>query len=331
MIITDKNAADFGISKVHYNPAFLFKNNHVNTVYPFLFRSGPNPIFVRERWLTDDDDFFDLDFIKNNSKSILIILHGLEGSSSSQYVKGLVNTMSDTQIDICAVNHRSCSGELNKTKGFYHSGFTKDLRYIIQKLELLYDEIFIAGFSLGGNIALKYAGEEGESISSVIKSIAAVSVPIHLSSSSKKLNAWYNIPYSIQFLQTLKKKAIAKALMFDNTLPFANEYASIKTLLEYDNKVTAPLHDFSDAEDYYAKSSSLPLLSNIKTQTLLINASDDSFLSQECMPLDIAKNHENFHFLSTMFGGHVGFATFKAPVYWIDNLLKEWVLKNKTK
>lgn len=331
MIINDKNAADFGLSSIDYNPAFLFKNNHLNTVYPFLFRGGPKPIFTRERWFTDDDDFFDLDFIKNNSKSVLIILHGLEGSSASQYVQGLVNTMSDTQIDICAVNHRSCSGELNRTVGFYHSGFTKDLRHIVRKLELKYEEIFIAGFSLGGNIALKYAGEEGKNISPVIKSIAAVSVPCHLSSSSKKLNAWYNIPYALQFLQTLKKKAIAKALMFDNSLPFADEYASIKTLLEYDNKVTAPLHDFSDAEDYYAKSSSLPLLSNIKTQTILINASDDSFLSRECMPFDIAKNHENFHFLETMYGGHVGFATYKASLYWIDNLLKEWVLNSKKK
>lgn len=327
MIINKENVEYFGLTSSEYSPTFLFRNHHINTMYPFLFRSGAIPIFKRERWNTEDGDFFDLDFVNKNSSSVLIILHGLEGSSSSQYVRGLTNIMADIDIDICAVNHRSCSGELNKTIGFYHSGFTTDLRFIVQKLSFQYEKIFIAGFSLGGNMALKYAGEEGENISKKVIAVAAVSVPCHLSSSAKRLNEWYNMPYSIQFLQTLKKKAIAKSNLFNNSLPYTNEYVKIKTLLEYDNKVTAPLHGFKDAEDYYAKSSSLPLLENIKTQTILINANDDSFLSDECMPFDIAENNGHFHFLQTRFGGHVGFAKLRSSEYWIDKRLREWVIK----
>ena len=169
MIINKENVGDFGLTSSEYSPTFLFRNHHINTMYPFLFRSGDIPIFKRERWNTEDGDFFDLDFVNKNSSSVLIILHGLEGSSSSQYVRGLTNIMADIDIDICAVNHRSCSGELNKTIGFYHSGFTTDLRFIVQKLSFQYEKIFIAGFSLGGNMALKYAGEEGENISKKVQ------------------------------------------------------------------------------------------------------------------------------------------------------------------
>jgi hypothetical protein len=329
MIINNSNAGDFGIPDIKYNAKLLFRNNHFNTIYPFLFRGGQNPKYNRERWDTEDGDFIDLDFIKKQSDSLLIILHGLEGSSNSQYVRGLINAMSNTSIDICAVNHRSCSGELNKTRGFYHSGFTKDLRYIISKFVSLYDKIYLSGYSLGGNMALKYAGEEGDNINPKIKAIAAVSVPCDLSSSAIELNAWYNRPYAIQFLQTLKKKAIAKATMFDNTLPYAIEYPKINTLLEYDNKVTAPLHGFTDAEDYYAQSSSLPYLSKIKTQSILINASDDSFLTKKCMPIDIANNNPYFHCLVTKYGGHVGFARWGSNEYWIDTIVKQWILSNK--
>ena len=280
------------------------------------------PDYQRVRWETEDGDFFDLDFVNKGAKSVVILLHGLEGSSSSQYILGITNALSAFPIDVCAVNHRSCSGELNRTLGFYHSGYTKDLAFIVSELSKKYEKVSAVGYSLGGNMLLKYLGTH--EVPAEFKTGVALSVPAHLSSSAVRLNHWTNRPYAIQFLKTLNKKAVAKAKQFPEVLDY-RKFQNIATLYEFDNKVTAPLHGFVDAEDYYAQSSSAQFLHNIQVPTLLVNAVDDSFLAPPCFPFEIAQDNPNFHFYAPKQGGHVGFARLKSNAYWSDDMVVRWL------
>jgi hypothetical protein len=279
------------------------------------------PNYQRVRWITSDDDFIDIDIISKNSRKALILLHGLEGSSGSQYIKGIVHAIQDMDYDIFAMNHRSCSGEINKTSTMYHSGFTQDLTMVLSKL-VEYSSIAVVGFSLGGNIILKYLGNH--SVPKNLKTAIAISVPVDLMSSAVRLNHWKNRPYAIQFLQTLKKKGIAKAKQFPELLDI-KQILQIQTLREFDNLVTAPLHGYKDAEDYYIKASSKPELKNISIPTLLINAQNDTFLAPPCFPYEISKNHKNFHFMAPKFGGHVGFSLNLTNQSFIDEVVVDWL------
>jgi len=291
-------------------------------MYPYAMRRNNIPDYQRVRWETEDGDFFDLDFVNKGAKSVVILLHGLEGSSSSQYILGITNALSAFPIDVCAVNHRSCSGELNRTLGFYHSGYTKDLAFIVSELSKKYEKVSAVGYSLGGNMLLKYLGTH--EVPAEFKTGVALSVPAHLSSSAVRLNHWTNRPYAIQFLKTLNKKAVAKAKQFPEVLDY-RKFQNIATLYEFDNKVTAPLHGFVDAEDYYAQSSSAQFLHNIQVPTLLVNAVDDSFLAPPCFPFEIAQDNPNFHFYAPKQGGHVGFARLKSNAYWSDDMVVRWL------
>jgi uncharacterized protein len=328
MLIDKNNALDFGLSNAWYKPSLIFKNHHVNTIYPYALRKNINPQYIRERKETVDIDFYDLDFVYKGSSSIAVLLHGLEGGSNSQYILGLTAALKEEAIDVCAVNHRSCSGEMNRKITLYHSGFIDDLISIIEDLAIKYDNIFIVGYSLGGNMTLKYLGSH-LSIPSQVKAAVVFSVPCHLSSSAVMLNHWKNKAYTIQFLNTLNKKIVEKAKQFPDQLnPL--DYKGIRTLYEYDNKVTAPIHGFYDAEDYYEKSSSKQYLHNIRIPALLVNALDDSFLAPLCFPYEIAAGNEYFHLLATKYGGHVGFAGIKHNNYWSDQIVKDWI-KNYSK
>lgn len=309
-----------------YKPSLLFKNHHFNTMYPYGFRRREHPPYTRERWETPDGDFFDLDFVKKGCDTVIVLLHGLEGSSSSQYILGVSRALTNQPYDLCAVNHRSCSGELNRTLGFYHSGFTCDLAQIVETLSRKYSKVAAIGYSLGGNMLLKYLGTHAVPVN--FYTALAFSVPAHLSSSAVMLNHWTNRPYAVQFLKTLNKKAVAKAKQFPEILDY-RQFEKIATLYEFDNKVTAPLHGFSDAEDYYAQSSSAQFLQNIQVPTLLVNALDDSFLAPPCFPYEVAHDHPSLHFYASPKGGHVGFASFDSTNYWSDNLVISWLTQLK--
>jgi uncharacterized protein len=204
----------------------------------------------------------------------------------------------------------------------YHSGFTHDLEMVVERLGKRYDKIKVVGYSLGGNMLLKYLGTAD--VHPKIVSGCAVSVPLDLLSSAKRLLHWSNKAYTIQFLLTLNKKIGAKAAQFPDQLK-PNQYKGIKTLWEYDDKVTAPLHGFVDALDYYEKASSKPTLHHIKIPTLCINALDDPFLAPPCFPYEIADNHDHFHFMESTHGGHVGFGGLNSRTYWSDLVIGQWL------
>ncbi len=307
-----------------YKPHFLLRNGHINTFYPYFFRKRPSIPYIRKRIKTDDGDFFDVDWLlQTKNRRLAILLHGLEGSSSSQYIGGTSLTLSRHAFDIAAINFRSCSGEMNLNPCMYHSGFTKDLHLFVQLHQDHYDEIFICGFSLGGNVAMKYAGDQHYVLSDKIKAITGISVPCDLRAGSIKLRERQNRLYELKFLETLLKKVKKKHEKDPDTIDI-QRINDVKSLWDFDDFFTAPLHGFADAEDYYRRCNSKQFLKNISIPALMINAADDTFLPDESYPYEEATKNQNLFLLVTKYGGHVGFTTFGTPYYWNETRILEF-------
>lgn len=295
-------------------PKWLF-SGHLETIYPSLFRKVVAPNAVKERIITIDGDFLDLDWYRQGKSKLVIISHGLEGNSTRAYMLGMVNSFLKTGYDVLTWNFRSCSDEMNKQVIFYHSGATYDLDLVVKHACDAYEEINLVGFSLGGNLTLKYLGEKGNSLSKIHRGVA-ISVPLHLGSSSKKISETENTLYSKRFLRSLKKKVIEKSEAHPGQIP-VETLRNIKTLADFDDFFTGPLHGFADAEEYYEVNSSLYFLDQIKVPTLVLNALNDPFLSEKCFPTTLAKSLDQVYFEFPKHGGHVGFspANSEKPFY----------------
>jgi len=231
----------------------------------------------------------------------------------------MANVFFKNDFDVLAWNYRGCSEEMNHQLRFYHSGATDDLDYVIKHVlsSGQYEAIHLIGFSLGGNLTLKYLGEQRDSVIAQLKKAVVFSVPMHLHSSCIQLSKPSNWIYSQRFLRSLKKKVIEKAKQYPEL--DTRNLKNINTLLEFDDQYTAPLHGFKDALDYYTQSSSIHFVSNIKVPTLIVSALNDPFLSSECFPLKDLKNHPNVIFEATPHGGHCGFVSFNENgVYWSE-------------
>jgi predicted alpha/beta-fold hydrolase len=304
-------------SDAYTPPRFLF-TAHLETIFPALIRKVALRLpYHRERISTPDNDFLDLDWLKNDSKKAVIISHGLEGNSHRAYVKGMAKTFHGHGYNVVAWNYRGCSEEMNRQLRFYHSGATDDLDVVVNHvIENGYSEIFLIGFSLGGNITLKYLGEK--SSHKEIKKAAVFSVPMDLQTSCEKISRPSNWIYANRFLKSLKKKIILKAEKMPDQLSITN-INTIKTLKQFDDEYTAPLHGFKNAIDYYTKCSSRYFASNISIPTLIVNALNDPFLSTECFPVDLLKDHPIVKLEVLTRGGHVGFAQFtETGLYWSE-------------
>jgi predicted alpha/beta-fold hydrolase len=299
-----------------FDPSWLFKNGFISTVYSGLIRRL-KIIQYRERITLRDGDFIDLDwsYAKKTSKSIIVLLHGMEGHGQRPYVTGPALLFNNNNVDAICVNFRGCSGELNLKYSSFHSGMTEDLEDIIKYVVSLnrYDSIFIKGISLGANILLKYLGE-GNNIPIQVKAGMAVSAPCDLSGSAKALHKLINLPYQINFLWGLLKLLKQKQKQFPNIIS-RSQIRSIFTLNDFDEVYTSRAHGFKNAQDYYAKASSLQFLKSIKIPVLILNALNDSFLSKDCFPYEEAKKNSSLYLETPKFGGHVGFISRKGFYY----------------
>ncbi|SIN69031.1 YheT family hydrolase [Algoriphagus halophilus] len=311
---------------IYQRPRWLF-NRHLETIYPAIFRKVELEKPIRERITTIDGDFLDLDWYKQGSSQLIIVNHGLEGNSSRAYILGMCKIFIKNGFDVLAWNYRGCGAELNQQPIFYHSGATYDLNTVIKHAEHDYDEISLVGFSLGGNLILKYLGEQ-EMVSDKLRKGVAISVPLHLSSASKKISSVENTLYSKRFLKTLKEKVILKSKTHPGEIP-VEMLKNIKTLADFDDYLTGPLHGFADAEEYYFINSSLFYLEHIKVPTLVLNALNDPFLSDLCYPYQLAKNLDNVYFEFPKQGGHVGFtvANSEKP-YYSESRAVEFITKD---
>ena len=290
-----------------YKSPFLQFNGHLQTIIP-AFQSVAGLPYQRIRISTPDSDFLDLDFISSNSDTVIVLCHGLEGSSSSNYILKSASWFSKAEYDVCAWNYRGCSGEPNIKESFYHSGYTNDLERVISHLTLkrLYKKIFLIGFSLGGNIVLKYLGDSTINKPSAIKSAAAISAPCDLLSGAHELARPSRKLYMQRFLDSFFEKFSLKNSLRGTSIDL-NGYAKIRNFFEFDNRYTAPMFGFLDVYDYYSKASSLPYLSDISVPSLMINALNDPFLGKDCFPREIVRENNALHGLFLKNGGHVGF------------------------
>ena len=315
------------IEKSTYTPPLLFNNGHLQTIYPCIFRKVFGVTYTRERIDTPDGDFLDLDWSKKGSDKLVIILHGLESNSSANYMRGMIKAFNNKCWDGVSVNFRGCSGEPNKLFRSYHCGATEDLQTVINYVinEKGYRSIALVGFSLGGNLTLKYIGESGCELSPFIHKAAAISVPCHLESAAHHMAGSSNWFYMKRFILSLQRKLIHKHQIFPNQINLA-DIQTFQNFKDFDESYTAPAHGFDSAEDYWNKCSSHQFIHQIKIPTLLINAKNDPFLSKESFPVNEAANHTHFHLEIPESGGHVGFVSFNRDgEYWHEKRVLSFI------
>ncbi len=306
-------------------PKWLF-NSHLETIYPAIFRKVELQKPELERIPTSDGDFLDLDWYRSGNSKLVIISHGLEGNSLRAYMKGMAKVFIQNGFDALTWNFRGCGEEINNQVIFYHSGATYDLDFVFNHAQKNYQEIYLVGFSLGGNLTLKYLGEKKSSIPKLKKGVA-ISVPLHLKSSAEKISSIGNTLYSKRFLKTLKEKVVKKSLAHPGKIP-VGALRNIKTLSDFDDYFTGPLHGFADALEYYEVNSSLYFLDQIEIPTLILNAQNDPFLSTKCFPIPLAKKLEKVFFEFPKYGGHVGFSPADSELpYYSEQRAIEFIAK----
>ena len=305
------------IASSTYRPPWGLANGHLQTILPVLFRRVPPITLERERIATPDGDFLDLDWNRDQrSDSLVIITHGLEGNSANASVQGMARAFHRAGWDTLAWNLRGCSGEMNRLLRTYHSGAWEDLQCVIDHASTGYRNIVLVGFSIGGNLTLKYLGDHGTAIHPAIKGAVAFSVPCDLASSALVLESRINSIYMNHFMRDLRRKIREKAVAFPGGIS-TEGLERIRTFREFDGTYTAPLNGFLSAGDYWTKASSKPSLRGIAVPTLLINALNDPFLGSECFPREEALANPHLYLELPESGGHLGFLT-RGDEYWSE-------------
>ncbi|MBI4313792.1 MAG: hydrolase [Candidatus Omnitrophica bacterium] len=296
-------------SSVSFVPGWWCANPHAQTLWGSLLRPVPSVVLHRERWETPDGDFLDLDHLAGEPGApLVLLLHGLEGSSRSRQIAGFLAAARRKNWRGLAVNFRSCSGEINRLRRSYHGGETSDLDWVIQRVlsKNAPSKIFCVGGSLGGNVLLKYLGEQGDALPAQIRAAAAISTPFDLEQSAYAIEKGFAKIYMARLVQSLKSKTRAKVKAHPQCVDL-RALARVRTMAEFDDLVTAPVNGFKSARDYWQDSSSKQYLSKIRRPALLINAKDDPFLPESALPVaEIAANR----YLKSEFprqGGHLGF------------------------
>jgi predicted alpha/beta-fold hydrolase len=309
-----------------FRPAWWLPGAHLQTLGARFLRSWLRVPFRRERVELPDGDFLDLDFAYPRSRSagdarpIAVVLHGLEGSARAGYARVIHRALRDDGIAGVGLNFRSCSGELNRLPRFYHSGDTDDLRRV---LDLLVDRhpgrpVGAIGVSIGGNVLLKFLGEAGSG--SCVAAAAAISAPYDLSAGADYMLGPRGRLYNAYLLRSLRRKLEAKRPILPPGIDVAAAVGA-RSFRAFDDAATAPLHGFSDAEDYYRQSSSARFLGEIRTPTLLVHALDDPFLPPESVPVSAVEANPHLVAAFQPCGGHVGFVSGRSPlspVFWAE-------------
>ncbi len=301
------------------SPKWLY-TKHLQTIVPNIYREVNGVSYNRERITTWDDDFLDLDWSCVGSKKVVIISHGFEGSSSRVYARGLVKILNAHGFDVCAWNFRGCSGEDNLQYYAYHSGKTEDLNYVVEHVlqKKIYEEYHLIGISMGGNMLMKYLGEEKWESVHAITSAVAVSVPMHYETTFPHLIKGWNQIYERRFTKQVKEKVKNKEARFPKAMDY-KKIAAAKNLWEFTEFCIVPNHGFKNVHDYNLKVQASAYIHQIKIPILLIQADNDPLLTKECYPIAFAKKSKFFSLEITIGGGHVGFCEdIKAEHNWLE-------------
>lgn len=289
-----------------FRPPFWQPGRHWQTILPALLVSSKRVSFKREIWQTPEGDRIAVDFLPEQSQGPMTVLfHGLEGSSKSHYAQRIMAYLSKHQANGCVIHFRGCGGLTNRLPRSYHSGDSTEIDWILRRLLAKYKRLRVIGVSLGGNALLKWLGEQGSKAIAITECCVAISAPLDLPKTGHILNHGFNRVYTRLFLNTLKPKALTLVAKHHLKL-HAKKIALSKSLWDFDNQFTAPLHGFRDADDYWERCNCRPLLPLIQVPTLLINARNDPFLPESALP----QAHEISPKVICHFpkhGGHVGF------------------------
>lgn len=315
-----------------YRAPVWLPGGNLQTLYPALLARRPTVNYRRQRWDTPDGDFIDLDWtepqdrgLRIEEQPLLVLFHGLEGSSNSHYARALMHAAVARGWHGVVVHFRGCSGELNHLPRAYHSGDSAEIDWILRRLRALHANgpLLVAGVSLGGNALLKWLGEQGTDARTVVHRAAAVSAPVDLHAAGHALEQGFNMVYTNNFLATMKRKSLAKLRMHPKLFDEARLRAT-RTLREFDDLVTSRLHGYRDVDDYYTRASSKPHLAHIAVPTLLLNARNDPFLPAAALPelrsLPAA--------VSATFpdeGGHAGFPDGTGTLAWLPQTVLEFL------
>ncbi|GAB4035363.1 YheT family hydrolase [Spirosoma gilvum] len=288
-------------------PAYQY-NGHLQTIIPSLTRVVTGVTYERERLTLSDGDFVDLDWIDISQKQLLVLTHGLEGDSNRQYIRGTAKLFSQHGYDVLAWNCRSCSGEMNHTFRLYNHGEIGDLGEVLQHAlqRKAYQKIVLVGYSMGGNITLKYLGVHGTQLPEAVKGGIAISAPTDLGASAGLLDRTTNWLYRKRFMKKLIVKISEKASRFPDKLDMS-KLEQIKQWRDFDEFFSAPVNNYRDADDFYTQASAINFMPGIAVPALLLNAQNDPLLSPECSPTWLAETHSRIFLETPRMGGHVGF------------------------
>ncbi len=303
---------------------------HLQTIIPGVRRRVTGVHYTRERINTPDGDFLDLDWVRHKNKRLVILTHGLEGDTYRQYMLGSAKLFSQNGWDVLAWNCRSCSGEMNRAFRMYHHGDTEDISHVIQHAlaSAPYDTIALVGYSMGGNITMKYLGVQGENAPKAIKSAVVFSAPCDIEAGANVLDRWDNIIYKKRFLNDLIKKIRIK----DQHFPGRLEVSRLKQLrrwCDFDRHFSTPISGYENLADFYKQASAKNYVAGIKVPTLLVSAQNDPILTPACFPMEVAKDHPFFHLELPKQGGHCGFqARGGGEFSWAEKRSLEFCMEN---
>ena len=315
-----------------FSPAWWAANRHVQTLWGKLVRRSSDVATRRELWETPDDDLLEIRRLDAPpGRPRLILLHGLEGTIRSHYLGGIFAEARRRGWGADLLLFRSCGEQPNRARRFYHSGETTDLTLVIDRVlrEHPASPIALAGFSLGGNVLLKWLGERGSRLPSAVRAASAISVPFDLSRSASHIDRGFARVYQAHFLRSLRRKVLAKMRHFPDLVDPA-QLSLARTIRDYDHVVTAPVHGFEGAEDYYTRSSSIRWLPEVRLPTLLLSAVDDPFLPPDVLDQvrGIAQANPMLQIEFPTRGGHVGFVAGRVPwrpFYWGEWRIAEFL------
>jgi predicted alpha/beta-fold hydrolase len=311
-------------------PAWLPGGN-LQTIYAGLCAPRPRVDYRRERWETPDGDFLDLDWTAANPGQPLVALfHGLEGNAQSHYSRALMAALVSRGWNGVVVHFRGCGGEPNRKVRAYHSGDAAEVDWVLRRLCKAHGaNLFAAGVSLGGNALLKWLGETGAGARGMVAAAAAVSAPLDLAAGGHALGQGFNLVYTRMFLSTLKRKSLRKLQSFPGAFD-ARAMLRSRTLYEFDNIVTAPLHGFRDTDDYWSRASSKPGLLDVRVPTLVLNAKNDPFVpavslpstaeAAACVMLEQLEDGGHCSFVSGRFPGHLGWLPMRLLAFFDEQL-----------
>lgn len=302
-----------------FESPWWLRSAHLQTLWAPILRRGPNPRFRRERLELEDGDFLDLDWTENRNGPIVLVLHGLEGSSKSPYARGLLQAIANHGWRGVLMHFRGCSGEPNRLDRTYHSGDTADLAAVVAMLGKQTPDAPLAavGYSMGGNVLLKWLGELGAE--SPLAAAVAISVPFTLSSAAERLDLGFSRLYQRRLIGDLRRKLREKFRHRTSPIDLA-AVERCRNFWDFDDLVTAPLHGFRDVHDYYSRASSRQYLHAIETPTLIVHARDDPFMAPDVVPESHELSPTTVLEISER-GGHVGFVHGRWPWqtrYWLE-------------